>query len=230
MGGPDWQSVPLGINRCSAVHAILSQVTISLTAEPPPSGLAARKKERTRRQLAEAAAELFYERGYAATTVDDIVAAVDVSPRTFFRYFPTKEDLVVALGTTSLDLFINALRARPADESLQVAVRAAIEESLAPGWEDAVKVRSFLTLLQETPALRARWLEEAYGVRNQVAEVIAARTGTGPTDLRNLITAGTITLVINTALQAWADQDAEAEIAPFVYQGLEALATPLLPN
>jgi len=205
-------------------------VTASLTVDRPQGGLAARKKARTRQQLAEAAAELFFARGYAATTVDDIVAAVDVSPRTFFRYFPTKEDLVVALGTTSLDKFVNALRSRPPEESLQVAMRAAIEESLAPGWEDTVKVRSFLDLLQEAPALRARWLEEAYRIRNQVAEVIGARSGTGATDLRNMIVAGTITLVINTALQAWADQGSEAEIAPFVYRGLEVLATPLLPN
>jgi AcrR family transcriptional regulator len=204
--------------------------TASLTMEPPKVGLAARKKERTKRQLAEAAADLFYERGYAATTIDDIVAAVDVSPRTFFRYFPTKEDLVVALGTTSLDLFLEALRNRPAEESLQVAVGEAMEQSLAAGWEDTTRVRSFLALIQETPALRARWLEEAYGKRDRMAEVIAERTGTKPTDLRNRIIAGTITLTINTALQAWADQDVEPKPSPFVYRGIEELAIPLLPK
>ena len=204
--------------------------TDSLTMDLAKIGLAARKKERTRRQLAEAAAELFYERGYAATTVDDIVAAVDVSPRTFFRYFPTKEDLVVALGATSLDLFLEAFRDRPPEESLQVAVGEAIDQSLAPGWEDTTKVRSFLALLRETPALRARWLEEAYGKRDLMAEVIAMRTGTGPSDLRNLVIAGAITLTINTALQVWADQDVEAKASPFVYRGLKELATPLLPN
>jgi AcrR family transcriptional regulator len=204
--------------------------TGSLTMELPRSGLAARKKERTRRQLAEAAAELFYERGYAATTVDDIVAAVDVSPRTFFRYFPTKEDLVVALGATSLDLFLEALRNRPPGESLQVAVGEAVDESLASGWEDTTKVRSFLALLRETPQLRARWLEEAYGNRDLMAEVIAARTGTDPGDLRNLIVAGVITLTINTALQIWADQEVEPKAAPFVFRGLKELATPLLPS
>ena len=202
----------------------------SLTMEPPKVGLAARKKERTRRQLAEAAAELFYERGYAATTVDDIVAAVDVSPRTFFRYFPTKEDLVVALGSTSLDLFLEALRARPLEESLREAVVAAVDQSLAPGWEDTTKVRAFLDLLRETPALRARWLEEAYGKRDLMAEVIAFRTGTQPSDLRSLLIAGAITLTINTALQAWADQDDEPYPYPFVLRGLNELATPLLPK
>jgi AcrR family transcriptional regulator len=198
----------------------MGMTTASLTMEAPKVGLAARKKERTKRQLAEAAADLFYERGYAATTIDDIVAAVEVSPRTFFRYFPTKEDLVVALGTTSLDLFLDALRNRPAEESLQVAA----------GWEDTSRVRSFLALLQETPALRARWLEEAYGKRDRMAAVIAERTGTHPADLRNLIIAGAITLTINTALQTWADQEAEAKPSPFVYRGIEELATPLLPK
>jgi len=202
----------------------------SLTMDLPKIGLAARKKERTRRQLAEAAAELFYERGYAATTVEDIVAAVDVSPRTFFRYFPTKEDLVVALGETSLDLFLEAFRDRPHEESLQVAVGEAIDQSLAPGWEDTTKVRSFLALLRETPVLRARWLEEAYGKRDRMAEVIAMRTGSDPSDLRNLLIAGAITLTINTALQVWADQEVEAKASPFVYRGLKELATPLLPN
>ena len=108
----------------------------SLTMELPKVGLAARKKDRTRRQLAEAAAELFYEKGYTATTVDEIVAAGDVSPRTFFRYFPTKEDLVVALGETSLDVFLNALRNRPLEESLQVAVTKATAESWAAEWVD----------------------------------------------------------------------------------------------
>lgn len=202
----------------------------SLTLDLPKVGLAARKKERTRRQLAEAAAELFYERGYAATTVDDIVTAVDVSPRTFFRYFPTKEDLVVALGATSLDLFLDALRDRPPEESLQVAVAEAIDQSLASGWENTTKVRSFLALLRETPALRARWLEEAYGKRDLMAEVIATRTGTDPSDLRNLLIAGAITLTINTALQVWADQDVELKPSLFVYRGLKELATPLLPT
>ena len=199
--------------------------TITPPMELAGSGLAARKKERTRRQLAEAAGELFSERGYAATTIDDIAAAVDVSPRTFFRYFPTKEDLVVALGATSLDLFLDALRGRPLDESLQVAVAAAVEQSLAAGWEETERVRSFLTL-----ALRARWLEEAYAKRDRMAEVIAVRTGSDPCDLRNLLVAGAITLTINTALQVWADQDVEPQPSFFVYRGLRELATALLPN
>ncbi|HWE69657.1 MAG TPA: helix-turn-helix domain-containing protein, partial [Acidimicrobiales bacterium] len=70
--------------------------TLEKSSRAPLLGLAAKKKQRTRTLLAEAAAALFYERGYDATTIDDIAAAAEISPRTFYRYFPTKEDLVVA--------------------------------------------------------------------------------------------------------------------------------------
>jgi AcrR family transcriptional regulator len=213
--------------------------TVLLAAEPPaepatglaaqpPTGLAARKKERTRHQLAEAAAQLFYQRGYDATTIDDIVAAVDVSPRTFFRYFPTKEDLVVALGQTSLSSFLDALAERPASEALLTSVQRAIENSLALSWQDTTRVRSFLTLLQDTPVLRARWLEESNHNRGLLAAVIAARTDGEPSGTRNLLIAGGILLAMNTALQVWADQEGDGEIADLVYRALAELTTPLL--
>ena len=201
--------------------------TVLVTPETPP-GLAARKKERTRQQLAEAAAQLFYRHGYDATTVDDIVTAVDVSPRTFFRYFPTKEDLVVALGQTSMGSFLDALAERPAGETLLTSVQRAIENSFALSWQDTTRVRSFLTLLHDTPVLRARWLEESNHNRGLLAGVIAARTDGNPSGTRSLLIAGAIILAMDTALQVWFDQDDEDEIAPFVYRALAELTTPLL--
>lgn len=201
--------------------------TVLVATETPP-GLAARKKERTRQQLAEAAAQLFYRHGYDATTVDDIVTAVDVSPRTFFRYFPTKEDLVVALGQTSMGSFLDALAERPASETLLTSVQRAIENSFALSWQDTTRVRSFLTLLHDTPVLRARWLEESHHNRGLLAGVIAARTDGDPSGTRNLLIAGAIILAMDTALQVWFDQDEEDEIAPFVYRSLAELTTALL--
>jgi hypothetical protein len=63
-----------------------------------------------------------------------------------------------------------------------------------------------------------------------MAETIAVRIGTGPKDLRALVIAGAITLAINTALQAWAEQPGERDVAPFVYEALQLLASPLLPE
>src|ERR1700683_970799 len=62
---------------------------------PRPDGLRERKKARTRASLREHALRLFRDQGYTATTVEQIAAAAEVSPSTFFRYFPTKEDLVL---------------------------------------------------------------------------------------------------------------------------------------
>ena len=202
--------------------------TLVKTAEPPSIGLAARKKQRTRQLLAEAAAELFYERGYDATTIDDIAAAVEVSPRTFYRYFPTKEDLVVAIGETSIESFLAALGSRPPEESLLVAVGAAVDDALAPGWVDTSRVRSFMALIRDTPAFRARWVEEAYDNRHRLAAVIAGRTDGDPTGLRNLLIAGAISMAINTGVQCWADQDAEPGPGEFVHRALAELALPLL--
>jgi AcrR family transcriptional regulator len=203
--------------------------TLVKATEPPSTGLAARKKQRTRQQLAEAAAELFYERGYDATTIDDIAAAVDVSPRTFYRYFPTKEDLVVAIGETSIESFLAALGARAPEEPLLAAVGAAVDDALAPGWVDTSRVRSFMALIRDTPAFRARWVEEAYDNRHRLAAVIAGRTDGDATSLRNLLIAGAISMAINTAVQCWADQDAEPGPGDFVHRALAELALPLLP-
>jgi AcrR family transcriptional regulator len=201
--------------------------TVLLATTPPP-GLAARKKERTRQQLAQAAAQLFYERGYDATTIDDIVTAVDVSPRTFFRYFPTKEDLVVALGQTGMGSFLDALAERPAGEALLTSVERAIQNSFELPWKDTTRVRSFLSLLHDTPVLRARWLEESNHNRGLLAAVIAARTDGDPSGTRNLLIAGAIILAIDTALQVWFNQDDEDSVAIFVYRALAELTTPLL--
>jgi AcrR family transcriptional regulator len=202
--------------------------TLVKNAEGLGLGLTERKKLRTRQLLAEAAAELFYARGYDATTIDDIAAAVEVSPRTFYRYFPTKEDLVVAMGQTSMESFFAALEGRPPAEPLLDAVRAAVNEALAPGWVDTAGVRSFMALVRDTPAFRARWVEEAYDNRYLLAAVIAGRTDGDPRGLRNLLIAGAITMAINTAVQCWADQDTEPGPVGFVHRALDELALPLL--
>jgi AcrR family transcriptional regulator len=192
------------------------------------TGLTERNKQRTRREIAEAAGQLFLERGYAATTVQDIANAADVSPRTFFRYFPTKEDLVVALGQTSMGSFLDALAERPAGEALLTSVTRAIENSFALSWQDTTRVRSFLTLLHDTPVLRARWLEESNTNRGLLAAVLAARTDGDPSGTRNLLTAGAIILAMDTALEVWFEQDDGEEIALLVYRALAELTTPLL--
>src|SRR6516164_6345541 len=107
------------------------RVTPAAQARP---GLRERKKARTRAAIREHALRLFREQGYDSTTVEQIAEAAEVSPSTFFRYFPTKEDVVLQ---DDLDLvWMDAFRAQPPDlgpiAAMRTAVRAAFA-GLAPG-------------------------------------------------------------------------------------------------
>src|SRR5690349_4456662 len=93
-------------------------------------GLRERKKRRTRDALTDAAYALFDAKGFDATTVDEIAAAVEVSPRTFFRYFASKEELALAPLDQQVAAMLAALAARPAAESVLTALRAAAVEVL----------------------------------------------------------------------------------------------------
>src|SRR5262245_14325897 len=94
--------------------------------DKPVIGLRERKKAKTRAAIQEHALRLFQEQGYNETTVEQIAEAAEVSPSTFFRYFPTKED--VALYDAFDPLFIEAFQNQPPSLSLMQALRAAFHE------------------------------------------------------------------------------------------------------
>src|SRR5919206_2432819 len=101
----------------------------------PVEGLRERHRKRTAADLEEAALSLFGERGFDAVTIDDIAAAADVSRRTFFRYYASKEDVILSDHPKRLDELAAALDRRPADEPALTALRHAII-SLAEGYEE----------------------------------------------------------------------------------------------
>ena len=88
--------------------------------DPGSSGLRERKKAKTRASLREHALRLFRDQGYTATTVEQIAAAAEVSPSTFFRYFPTKEDLVLQDDMDTR--LIEALEQQPPDLGAVAAI------------------------------------------------------------------------------------------------------------
>ncbi|TCJ94488.1 TetR family transcriptional regulator [Nocardia alba] len=120
----------------------------------PEMSLRERKKERTRRRIRVEAFALFREQGYNATTIEQIAAAADVSPSTFFRYFPTKEQLVVA---DDLDaLLYEAIAAQPRGLHPFVVLRAAtIEVFAALSPADAAFEEERQALLTHVPELRS---------------------------------------------------------------------------
>ena len=169
------------------------------------TGLTERNKERTRREIAEAAGQLFLERGYAATTVQDIANAADVSPRTFFRYFPCKEDVITAIASASMDDVLEHLAGHDVSESLVSVLTATFAAVLGPAIDDPDAARAFQFMLRDTPALRGRWLEEQRRNRDRLAEELRPWFDVGSSPVARHLAAGAALLAIDEVMTLCAD-------------------------
>ncbi|OLT10074.1 hypothetical protein BJF79_04930 [Actinomadura sp. CNU-125] len=129
-----------------------------------------------RAELAELALGLFVERGYEETKVEDVAAAAGLSKRSFFRYFPSKEDVVFGDVEDLADEIAGAVRARPADEPPWTVLRTVLGE-----WEerihDAQRDPAVLRLIEATPALRARLHQRRDEMRARVGAALRERPG-----------------------------------------------------
>jgi AcrR family transcriptional regulator len=151
------------------------------------AGLRERKKAKTRASIKEQALRLFREQGYQATTIEQIAAAAEISPATFFRYFPTKEDVVLQDDVDVLT--IEAFDAQPPELSPVAAVRAAAATTFAgltP--EELARFRETTELTLSVPEIRARAVDEFVRSIEVMAAAVARRTGHAPDDfaVRNL--------------------------------------------
>ncbi len=164
-----------------------------------------RKKLRTRQVLAATALRLFAEQGFEATTIEDITEAVDVAPRTFFRYFASKEEVILPDKSEILARLRRALAERPATEFLWVSVREALmcfAAALSEEELDVVLLRA--RLLASAPVLRARNLERQAVWEDLIAEAAAARLGvSASTDLRCRLVATTAVAALRAAFAVW---------------------------
>jgi len=148
-----------------------------------PTGLRERKKRRTRDALLHAALDLFTTQGYEETTVDEIVDAVEVSQRTFFRYFASKEEAAFAIQEMVESHFLTQLRRRPADEAPFEAMRNAVLcawNSLGEVIEEIITVELHMRtyrMIESTPSLLAAHLRRCSTLENHLALLIAGREG-----------------------------------------------------
>ena len=154
-----------------------------------------RKKARTRASLREHALRLFREQGYAATTVEQIAAAAEVSPSTFFRYFPTKEDVVLQ---DDMDVrMLEAFERQPPEMPPLAAMRAAWKEALASFTPEEMEIVTASTGLSlRVPEVRARAFDEFARVIVVMGEAIARRAGRPPQDANARVLAGAVIGVV----------------------------------
>jgi AcrR family transcriptional regulator len=186
-------------------------------------GLRERKKERTRRALGDIAVSRFAERGVDATTVEEICREAEVSPATFFRYFPAKEAAAFAGEDERVAVLEAGLRAGPAGEPVAVAVRRAalalVDHDLAAG-----DPRAHAELLRREPALAA------YAARVQAAAVerltvaCAELLGVDPRgDLRPRLVVSAAVAAVGAAWAAWLDGGAGDDLRDLVGRALDML-------
>lgn len=175
------------------------------TAGPPRAyGLRERKKAKTRSAIRRHAFRLFREQGYYATTIEQIAEAAEVSPSTFFRYFPTKEDVVLQDDVDLLAL--EAFEAQPPGLSPIAALRAAMRETYARlSAAEREQFHEATALSMAVNEIRSRAFDEfGHGIQI-IAEAIARRVGRDPNHfaIRNLASAivGVVVFATLTAAQ-----------------------------
>ncbi|MDR6974817.1 AcrR family transcriptional regulator [Streptomyces sp. 3330] len=153
---------------------------ISSTSPSASGSLTERRKAATRMEIARAAAGLFVSRGLKATRAEDIALAAGIAPRTFYRYFATKEEAVAPLYAAGAQRWAEAVREAPAGLTVPEALEHAVQHTLVPGrgvsaasWE---WVRTLIRLAGASPALGKVWAEVCHTSEATLAEVLAERT------------------------------------------------------
>ncbi|MFI1357418.1 TetR/AcrR family transcriptional regulator [Streptomyces sp. NPDC020898] len=188
------------------------------SASSPPAGfsgsLTERRKSATRTEIARVAARLFVTHGLRATRAEDIAQAAGVAPRTFYRYFATKEEAVGPLFGAGTELWAQAVREAPAVLSVPQALEHAVRHVLTPGagvspgaldW-----ARTLLRLAQESPGLLRVWTERCREAEHTLAEALASRGGpAGSPEAR--FTAAVANAAVRVAFETWSAGDTPAD-------------------
>lgn len=163
----------------------------STSGTRPAVGLRERKKAKTRAAIQRHALRLFKEQGYAETTIDQIAEAAEVSPSTYFRYFPTKEAVVV--NDEHDGLMVAALLAQPAELAPIPAIRAALRvvyDSIDP--ETWAEENERAKLMFAEPDLRIAVFDEIVRTLNMFTDALAQRCGRPPADFQIRVIAGAV--------------------------------------
>ena len=189
------------------------------TITPLAGSLRERKKLKTRESIQREAMRLIQKQGYDKTTIEQIAAAVEVSPSTFFNYFPSKEDVVLY---DAYDPIIGKLlMERPADEPLGVAIRNVLEEMAGIFERDRDIILARARLWLEVPALRARLWEELERGQVFLSGLIAQRSGRDAEDFEIRITVMVIIMAAMEAMREWVRHDGKGSFVTTVSHALD---------
>jgi AcrR family transcriptional regulator len=209
----------------------MTSPSTSSVADPPVS-LRERKKLATRRLLRRATLDLVAERGLSNVTVEDIAEAADVSPRTFFNYFPSKEAALFGGDPDrAAELRDRVAREAPGEPPL-VALRTvmaqdaeAIADELRSLGGDPSDWLRRMKVARTDPHVSAAQEAQMAMVERAISEGLAARLGVDlETDLYPLVLAGAVVGVVRACMVFWGGSGGTGQLGQIVDQALQALA------
>ncbi|WP_217144896.1 TetR family transcriptional regulator [Streptomyces sp. AC627_RSS907] len=194
----------------------------------PAETLAQRKRQLVADELTRAALNLLAREGFDTVTVDAIAAAAGMSKRTFFRYFSSKEDVVVQFLAEMGTGMRNELAGRPAQEPPSAALRHAVWCSIDACAGHADRALPVVQLILGTPALHARFLEHQAQWRDALAVTVARRLGIEPAEeLYPQMAAGMALTAFHTVLQRWSESNGAADPAALTDRAFAVIAPAL---
>ncbi|MBB5068857.1 TetR/AcrR family transcriptional regulator [Saccharopolyspora gloriosae] len=202
------------------------------SGDVPPreqGGLRERKKRATRQALQQAAVRLFREHGPVSVTVEDICAAADVSARTFFNYFASKEEVLVPWDPPTVASTARRIVDGPAAESLLSVVHRVLGETIdtamaAPTWRDQAVV------LRDHPELVSRVALASWDLEQALADGVARRTGGEQEDPYVRQLAATAVTTLRVAIQCWHRADPDSDLHDHLDSAFTRLADGLRPD
>ncbi|TCO48897.1 TetR/AcrR family transcriptional regulator [Actinocrispum wychmicini] len=192
-------------------------------------GLREIKMERTRQLIADKAFELFTEQGFDNTTIEQIAAAAEVGPRTLYRYFPTKEALIVTFVEAYLFTALDQLRAQPDDTPLPEALYALVDNIVAATAANSDRMLAVHELAERTASVRAQLTDLWWTWRAEVAAEVARRHRGRSADMAGGMAAAVVMLVIDLGVEVWAQSGGRTNLRRVVNRCLEMLRSGEVP-
>ena len=192
-----------------------------------PTGLRERNKRERRRRLEDVAIDLFERDGFDRTTIEQVAAAAGIAPRTFFSYFATKDDLVLADYADRLGRILDEFDQRPAQEPAWDALRASFAAVADDYASEADRLHRRFTITAANPSVFARSLQLQAGWEQALAERLATRLGAGADDPNPRLLAATALAVMRASLQHWLTSGQATPLPELVQGAFEQLATGL---
>jgi AcrR family transcriptional regulator len=170
-------------------------------------GLREKNALRNRESIIAEAMALFTEHGFEQTTMERIAEAADLSPSTLYRYFPSKDLIVLASFESTFARLTAAFAAQPASDSIEVALTNAMRAVLIVEDEEPEETRMTRSIIDQSPVARAKLWDHLADQRARLGALIAARLGKNENDFEVIMSARLAILIVETAADVWRTSD-----------------------